>query len=98
MPRWSVARPVATFRGMKTLSNRRTYLVGAALGIVLFVVAWDGFFWLLGELGYVDGAAASVFVATLFLACMLVMCVGYGVGIAVFVSKKMKRSGSVRKD
>lgn len=79
---------------MKSQSNRRAYLVGAVLGIVLFLVAWDGFFWLLGELGYVDGAPTSMLVSTLFLACMLVMCIGYGVGIAVFVMKKVGRSRS----
>lgn len=70
-------------------ANRTLYGAGLALGILLFAVAWDGFFWLLGELGYVDGAPASTLIAVLFLACMLVMCAGYGVGVAVFVARKV---------
>ena len=81
---------------MKGRANRRVYLVGAILGVVLFLVAWDGFFWLLRELGYVDGAPASVLISTLFLTCMLVMCIGYGVGIAVFVTKKLGRTRGAR--
>ena len=76
---------------MKLASNRVVYWIGAAVGLVIFAGAWDGFFWLLRELGYVDGAPASVAVATLFLACMLVMCVGYGIGISVFVARKAGR-------
>ena len=81
---------------MKGGANRSAYVAGAILGIVLFVAAWDGFFWLLGELGYVDGAPTSLLISTLFLACMLVMCIGYGVGVAVFVTKKMRRSRDAR--
>jgi hypothetical protein len=81
---------------MKCPLNARVYVAGAALGIALFVVAWDGFFWLLRELGYVDGGASSMLVAVLFLTCMLVMCVGYGVGIAMFVSRRLRRPSGPR--
>jgi len=80
---------VADLSAMKLASNRTVYSIGAAIGVVIFAVSWNGFFWLLRELGYVDGAPASVAVAALFLACMLVMCVGYGIGISVFVAKKI---------
>ena len=83
--------PVGDLLVMKFASNRNVYWIGAAIGLVIFALAWDGFFWLLRELGYVDGAPASVAIATLFLACMLVMCVGYGIGLSVFVSKKTGR-------
>jgi hypothetical protein len=75
---------------MKCPLNARVYVAGAALGIALFVVAWDGFFWLLGELGYVDGAATSTLIAVLFLTCMLVMCV------AMFVSRRLRRPSGPR--
>jgi len=83
---------MADLGSMKLTSSRIVYWIGAAIGVVIFTVSWNGFFWLLRELGYVDGAPASVAVATLFLTCMLVMCVGYGIGISMFVAKKVRRN------
>lgn len=74
---------------MKPPSNRSVYLVGVVVGAIGFFVAWDGFFWLLRELGYVDAGPGSTFISILFLACMFLMCAGYGIGIAMFVSKKI---------
>lgn len=75
------------------LMKRSTLLVGLLLGAVIFAVARGSFMDLLTALGYVDGKPGSLLITVLFLACMLVMCLGYGVGMAAWWAKRRTRPG-----
>lgn len=71
--------------------TRRQMATGLAIGVILFLLARGSFMKLLAALGYVDGQPGSLLVSILFLACMLVMCLGYGVGVAAWWTKKKAR-------
>lgn len=71
--------------------TKRHLLSGLALGGFLFLLARAWFLKLLAALGYVDGRPGSVLVSVLFLSCMLIMCLGYGVGVVAWWAKKRRR-------
>ena len=76
---------------MAKSSPKSTYIIGVLIGVLLFALAQGWFRSLLQALGYVDDRPESLLISILFLACMFVMCVGYGIGLAMWGSRKFRR-------
>lgn len=75
-------------------SGRNAIGGGVLMGGALFLLFRHEFMSLLAALGYVDGRPGSTLVSWIFLTCMFVMCAGYGVGISVWLGRRINRTKS----